>query len=634
MRLAKPSFPGIPPRAALDPVRVALVALGAVLLLWTTLVRGEERRPLEFTRLIAHWADYADPDYLAFVEEARPELVQVGFYGAHFWSLANTPYGSGYPAHFPVQGHRECAAWFARLNRELHARDAKVIGHLNVKFLVGDPAGPDGPRGFFKFYRDEWDETVLGPKPPVDALELLERDRGGQPISQQGYAIGGMREYWACLNNPHWQAVLKAWVRFGINQGVDGFVANYFYRHDCHCRHCVDGFRQHLRERYTAEELRVAFGIMDLDRHEFDEIGSWHDPAQSTPWKREALRFSQVANKRAFDTVFVEYGRSLKPDLIVAQWNHLGNLNQISGDERCMLPDQLWGRDEDYLWYSTGGATNLTDLKAGNLGEATLPIRYIRGAFRDKPFTIGRYEHTRLRSAIAELAANGGAPMGFYTPFKNPLARQEIARYYRFLASHDRVYRGNRSLADVRLLYPRRSVQEADMEQLVRFKQLGRALLDAQVLFEVLPDDREEVRRATDGMLVVDPTDPGWTEAALLARLPGDRHRFHAPPQVRVSASAPADDAGMDVHFVNYRREEPADLQSPGAGIEDEKPIATEAFRMEIRVPAGREVRSIAWLTPENGDRSLDLPFTRQGNRVLLEVPAFLVYAVVDIRWQ
>lgn len=614
--------------------RLAVVLLEGILLLAAVTVQGDERPPLEFTRMIAHWADYADPDYLPFVEEARPELVQVGFYGAHFWSLANTAHGSGYPAHFPVQGHRECAAWFARLNRELHARNAKVIGHLNVKFLVGDPSGPEGPRGFFKFYREEWDEAVLGPKPPVDALELLERDRDGQPLSQKGYSIGGMREYWACLNNPHWQAVLKAWVRSGIEQGVDGFVANYFYRHDCHCRHCVDGFRQHLRDRFSDEELRTRFGIADLDHHVFDEIGSWHDPAQSTPWKREALRYSQVANKRAFDAVFVEYGRSLKPDLIVAQWNHLGDLYQISGDERCMLPDELWGREEDYLWYSTGGATNLTDLKAGNLGEATLPIRYIRGAFSDKPFTIGRYEHTRLRSAIAELAANGGAPMGFYTPFKNPVARREIARYYRFLADHDRVFRGNRSSADVLLLYPRRSVQEADITALDRFKTLGRILLDAQVLFEVLPDDRKNVAQSSACSLVVDPSDPRWTRDELLAKLPENRHRFDAPPQVRVSASLPADAAGIDLHFVNYRREEPADLQSPGAGIDDEKPIATEAFHADVRLPEGREVQSVTLLTPEHESGPIELPFTRQGSRLLLEVPAFLVYSVVDIRWK
>src|SRR5258706_59275 len=159
----------------------------------------------EFTRLIAHWSGYADPGYLSFVDDVKPEVVQVGFYGAHFWSLADTPFGGGYPANLPVRGHRECGEWFARLNSELHRRGVKVVGHMNVKFLVGDPESSEGPRGFFRFYRDQWDEKVLGPKPAVDAIDLLEKDRSGKPISEKGYAIGGMREYWACLNNPHWR---------------------------------------------------------------------------------------------------------------------------------------------------------------------------------------------------------------------------------------------------------------------------------------------------------------------------------------------------------------------------------------------------------------------------------------------
>src|SRR6185369_4697132 len=260
----------------------------------------------EFTRLIAHWSGYADPGYLTFVDEAKPEVAQVGFYGAHFWSLAGTPHGGGYPANLPVRGHRECGEWFARLNTELHRRGVKVVGHLNVKFLVGDPDGPEGPRGFFRFYRDQWDETLLGPKPTGDPIDLLEKDKAGKPISNQTYSIGGMREYWACLNNPHWRQVLKAWVRAGLQRGVDGYISNYFYRHDCHCEYCVRGFKAYLRERFTAAELKERFGIANLAMHEFDEIVAWHDSKESTPLRREMLRFSQIANKKAFDDVFVK----------------------------------------------------------------------------------------------------------------------------------------------------------------------------------------------------------------------------------------------------------------------------------------------------------------------------------------
>src|SRR5947207_13772178 len=81
---------------------------------------GAER--FEFTRMIAHWSGYADPGYLPFVDDAKPEVAQVGFYGGHFWSLADTPFGGGYPANLPVRGHRECGEWFAHPYDELHRR--------------------------------------------------------------------------------------------------------------------------------------------------------------------------------------------------------------------------------------------------------------------------------------------------------------------------------------------------------------------------------------------------------------------------------------------------------------------------------------------------------------------------------
>jgi len=591
---------------------------------------GAAPQRFEFTRMIAHWSDYADPGYLSFVEDARPEIVQVGFYGAHFWSLADTPHGKGYPAHFPVQGHRECADWFARLNQEIHRRGAKVIGHMNVKFLVGDPESAEGPRGFFRFYRQQWDEQTLGPKPVEDPISLLEKDRNGKPISNQNYSIGGMREYWTCLNNPQWREVLKAWTRFGIKQGVDGFVINYFYRHDCHCEHCVRQFSSYLRNRFSSADLQQRFQINDLATHQFDEIVAWHDPAKSTPLRREMLRFSQIANKRAFDDVFVKFGRSIKPDLIVAQWNHLGDLDQISGDERSLLPSELWGRDEDYLWYSTGGAANFTDLPAGILGEATLQARYIRGAFDDKPFTLGKYEGTRIRTAIAELAANGGAPMGFYTRFTDPAARDEIVRYYKFLHQHDTLYRGNRSHAEVLLLFPRSAVHNGNAQTVTKFKELGRSLLDAHVLFDVLPDDA--LNRATNRFLsVVNPLNTDVTAANVLMQLPRGLSKFDTPATIRVSASRPATNENEIVlHFVNYNREEPVQKRSPGSGIKDEKPISTSAFQGQFRMPEGFDPARVEFLSPELPEAK-PITFEYRDGRIQFEAPSFLVYGVMRI---
>ena len=173
--------------------------------------------------------------------------------------------------------------------------------HLPIKAEPGEPAA-DGKeaRGFFKFYQDLWDEKELGPKPVADPLALLARNADGTPMASKQYSIGQMWEYTACLNNPHWRAVLKAWAKRGIERGVDGYMINYFYRHNCLCEHCQSGFRTYLHERFTPEQLQQRFAIAELKTHPFKEIVGWHDPKTSTPLRREMLRFSQISCKRAF----------------------------------------------------------------------------------------------------------------------------------------------------------------------------------------------------------------------------------------------------------------------------------------------------------------------------------------------
>lgn len=615
-------------------MRFSLVSVSTLVLLTATSLLAQEPPRAEFNRLIAHWHEYDHPEYLKFVDEAQPQIVQLGEYGAHFYSLVHTPSYKGYPLHFPVQGIGDGGAWFEAKNRELHQRGAKVIGHFNVEFLVGDIEGPNGPTGFFKFYKDLWDEKELGPKPVADPTLFLERGRDGQFIGQKGYGIGGMHEYWACLRNPHWQTVLKAWVKRGLDRGVDGYVANYFYRHDCHCEHCQKSFRAYLAERHKPEQLKEKFGIDDVAKHEFTELGYWHPVAESTPLKREVLRWSQISNKQVFDEVFHKYGRSLKQDLITAQWNHLGYFSQIAGDERCLLPAELWGKDESYLWYSTGAAACYTDLKEGYLGEGTLQARYIRGMFDDKPFTLGKYESTRIRAAIAELAANGGAPMGFYTRFTDPAAREVIGQYYQFLKRHDDIYHANRPHAEAVILFPRTQVFDGNVAAVEEFKKNADALLDAHVLFDVRSDEPAHAELVKRYPQVV-------RSAADVQRvLAAERSRFHGPDTVRVSVSRPAPDARSDkpaemaIHFVNYNREEPPrgkdDKPSPGGGIKDEKPLACEKIDCDLILEKGTEVQEVIALSPEEPEGT-KLKFAVTGGRLQFTAPGFLVYRVVRI---
>ena len=94
--------------------------------------------------------------------------------------------------------------------------------------------------------------------------------------------------------------------------------------------------------------------------------------------RRFELSLNRAAHRRrkeAFGELFVAYGRSLKSDLLLAQWYHKYDLNPW--DERCLLPDALWARDEDCIWYSQGGHKGYSCIEHGHLADMGLPARYI-----------------------------------------------------------------------------------------------------------------------------------------------------------------------------------------------------------------------------------------------------------------
>ena len=305
----------------------------------------------------------------------------------------------------------------------------------------------------------------------------------------------------------------------------------------------------------------------------------------------------------------------------------------IAGDERCVLPAELWGKGEDYLWYSTGAAACATDLPAGNLGEGTLQARYIRGMFDDKPYTLGKYEHTRIRVTIAELAANGGAPMGFYTRFTDPEARKEIVRYYQFMKRHDEILRGNHAHAEVVLLFPRTEVFAGNVTPVIEFRDQGKNMLDHHVLFDVLSDEPIHKPRQVAYTYVFKGRNTYKGGKPAIGMMP--LSQFDAPTTVRVSASRPAKGDELDLHFVNYDRTEPPKTKqgepSTGRGIMDEQPIESPAIACDVILPAGFTAAGIEAVTPEEED-AVKLEFKQAEGRVQFTLPKFLVYRIARIK--
>jgi hypothetical protein len=242
---------------------------------------------------------------------------------------------------------------------------------------------------------------------------------------------------------------------------------------------------------------------------------------------------------------------------------------------------------------------------------------------------LGKYEITRIRSAIAELAANGGAPMGFYTQFTDPAARETIVQYYQFLKRYDAVYHANRPHAEVLLLFPRRAVHQGHVAALETFRNVGKKLLNEHVLFDIKPDD------LCDGQTLARYAAVLSTEAT---ELPPDVQsrlsRFTAPAAVRVSASRPVTGDELTLHLVNYNRDEPPmrnGQPDSGGGIVGEKPIAVERVGVRLVLPSGVEVSHVEVISPEEPDPRR-IRFDASDGVLEFEVPSFLVYAVTRIQ--
>ena len=64
------------------------------------------------------------------------------------------------------------------------------------------------------------------------------------------------------------------------------------------------------------------------------------------------------------------------------------------------MPEDLWGRDEDLLWYSSGG--QFGTITEGDAGIRMLNLKFIWELSAHTLPVLGRYEGTRTRANIAE----------------------------------------------------------------------------------------------------------------------------------------------------------------------------------------------------------------------------------------
>ena len=203
--------------------------------------RAESRPPVYFNRYVALLAMAGEPEFIDFLAEARPQVVQMGFYGPQVYGLAETEGGAGYPMRLPVRGIREVLDWQKDFNQKVHTLGGKVLGHFSMTIAWGEPTQKTG---FLEFYGQFWPADLLGEKPVEDVRELLQRQPDGEILVGDRYDFPWVA---GCSNSPYWREFHKRMVRVAITEcDVDGFVSLYNYNHGCACEYCNGAFRAYL----------------------------------------------------------------------------------------------------------------------------------------------------------------------------------------------------------------------------------------------------------------------------------------------------------------------------------------------------------------------------------------------------
>lgn len=627
-----------------------------------------------------------DPTFDAYLKEAQPEIVQVGYYGPMLHGYGDSKGATGYPMNLPASGVDNLLDIFGDVNSRIHEQGLKAVGHFQTGKVIG---AWDDKSHFYDFYMNKWDEKLLGPKPHPDVLEIVQRDAQGRPLEQGRNA--NTTYVGLCLSSPHTRQMLKQMLKVAIDAGVDGVMTNFNYRWDCVCPYCQQLFRAYLDERFTDQTLAERFDIADIKTHTFDAIPAsipgYPEPG-AKPLEWEAKRWGAKQFKDAFDEILIEYGRSVNPDLIVATWNHIGNVSH--NEERTFLPIERWGRGENYFWYSGGAAFvgKKLDQSKAMFGDAWLLMHYLRAFADGKPIVLGKYDRNRMRVSIAEAAATGGGGMGRYMRFLDPLAYLRLVEYTRFVHEHRALYDDVNPVGEIGIVAPRQSVQNGMPNTYENFRGVGESLVRSQRFIEVVVDQKLTAERLESFAITILPdvqclSDEQWQAIESHAKSGGvvmlrgevGTHDENGQPRANSLRDAISDlpnvynwaiddDAKMAamtefletavsqidgqlalraaaydkrdariVHFVNYAYDqEKLEALGRNPGAEGELPLPQRDIKVDLRIPVGREVASVQMHQPEQ-DAASPIEFEQNGSRVQFTIDQMLVYAVVEVRY-
>ena len=540
-----------------------------------------------FNRMTEHWVVPQRLDIEQHVRRAHLQLVQTGTFGPQFYGLADDETVDRAWVGMPLMGIDANLEHAGALIPRLQKAGARVVGQMSMSWHYGDH---ETDKGLFGNWPQLWAQYLPGDIPCASAEQTQQLGDDG---TLRRWPIPG-RPYYAysgCMCNPHWLAMLAAMLERAIELGVDGINVHHNFEHFCSCDFCRTELSGWLTTTFSEDERVSLFGTSELE-----DIDPRH-PGQEAPGAlrqrlaHEVQRAAHHRRKAAFDEVFIDRGRKLKPDLLLAQWYHKYDFG--AADERSLLPPELWGRDEDYIWYSQGGNKGASAIDHGYVADMGLPARFVHAAAEGRPFVINKYDSKRLRLSIAEAGANHFAGPAFHwtqdadESFGLEDYTAPVYRYQRFLADHADLIHPAAPWSQIALVYPRRGELVADMNCTDALRRMGRLLEDDHQFFDMLLDHQITERDLTGYRLLILPDVARLSDAEI------------ASLQSFVAAGGRLLCSGTTGHFDvdGATRDAPALLPATSVEWLDDVPTDLENFELkpDVQIPRVPELADDAF---------------------------------------
>lgn len=379
---------------------------------------------------------------------------------------------------------------------------------------------------FFKFYDKYWQEyeDYFGPKPPEDPTQWIRL----LPSGQKAIHINPdnmITEHNCCINNPYIKNYIKGCIRIDIELGIDGVFFDYSPQF-CYCPRCVEQFKEHLRTKFSPEELKEIFGIKDISQVNPVEFTKKRYLQLENPLYVEWRRF-RPQNYLEWLKEMRDYGKSLKDNFFLSVNACLWEGNPYRQFEFAVGPLEEWIKETDYIFIEGMFEASPHGNKKTKITNSPV-LKYAVAASKDKPvaydcyMTWGKSPEAMIpltKLAVAECQANRTTFIHNWSPYQNlpcgengkyiyaDLTKENEAiieglkEYNGFLARNEDLFVGLEPYANVG---PLCSLQQAYGKRKSFYMAVSRILSDEQIPhLALIDDDLKDERLATFAAIIL-----------------------------------------------------------------------------------------------------------------------------------